>query len=45
MFKNIQTWHEVLFQHYEQLSPLGQLQIPTESQVINFETDSNLNLL
>jgi hypothetical protein len=39
MSKNIQTWHEALFEHYEQLSPLDQLQIPNASQLINFGTD------
>jgi hypothetical protein len=37
--------HEAIFEHDEQLSPLAQLQIPIAYQVINFGTDSNLNLL
>jgi hypothetical protein len=42
--KNIQTFHEVRFEHDKKISPLAQLQIPTASHVINFRIDSNLNL-
>jgi hypothetical protein len=42
--KNIQTFHEVRFEHDKQISPFAQLQIPTASHVMNFRTDSNLNL-
>jgi hypothetical protein len=33
------------FEQNEHLSPMAQLQIPTGSHVINFGTNSNLNLL
>jgi hypothetical protein len=42
--KNTQTWHEASFEDHEQLSTLAHLQIPTTADVINFGTDSNLNL-
>jgi hypothetical protein len=42
--KNVQTLQEARLGPSEQLSPLAQLQIPNASQVINFGTDSNLNL-
>jgi hypothetical protein len=44
MSKNIQALHDAIFEQYEQLSPLTQLQIPTGSYVIYFGIDSNLNL-
>jgi hypothetical protein len=37
--------HEARFEHDEQLSPLAQFQIPIASQLTNFGTDSNLNLV
>jgi hypothetical protein len=42
--KPLQTLYEAKFEHVEQLSPLSQLQIPTRIHVINFGTNSNLNL-
>jgi hypothetical protein len=36
--------HDAGFEHDEQLSPLAQLQILNISHVINFGTDSHLNL-
>jgi hypothetical protein len=39
MFKNIQTLHDAINEHGEQLSPLAQLEITTASHVINFGTD------
>jgi hypothetical protein len=44
-FKNTQTLHETRFEYFEHLSQLGQLPIPNIHHVINFGTDSNLNLL
>jgi hypothetical protein len=44
MSEIIQTLHEAYFIHDEQFSALGELQIPNTSPVINFRTDSNVNL-
>jgi hypothetical protein len=44
MSEIIQTLHEAYFIHDEQFSALAELQIPNTSPVINFRTDSNLNL-
>jgi hypothetical protein len=44
-FKNIQTLHVFRFEYFEQLSKLGELQIPNRIHVIKFGIDSNLNLL
>jgi hypothetical protein len=38
----IQTCDEASFEHIEQVSQLGQLQIPNRSHVINFGTKSTL---
>jgi hypothetical protein len=40
----IQTLHEASVGHGQQLSQLAKLQIPKIFHVINFGTDSNLNL-
>jgi hypothetical protein len=40
---NIQTFHDPSFEHGEQLSQLGQIQIPTRIHVINLGKNSNLN--
>jgi hypothetical protein len=45
MSKNTQAWLGARFECFEQLSQLGHLQIPNKIHVINFGTDSNLNLL
>jgi hypothetical protein len=42
---NTQTLYDARFEYFEQLSKLGQLQIPNIIHVINFGTDSNLNIL
>jgi hypothetical protein len=42
--KNFQTWQSGRFKTDEQLSPLAQLQTPTGFNVINFGTNSHLNL-
>jgi hypothetical protein len=41
--KLVQTLHWAIFECYEQLCQLSQLQIPTRVHVINFGTNSNLN--
>jgi hypothetical protein len=41
---NVQTLQGAIFQHAEQRSPLAHLHIPTASYLINFWTNSNLNL-
>jgi hypothetical protein len=42
--KKIQILQRGRYETIEQLSPLSQLQMPTVFQVINFGTNSNLNL-
>jgi hypothetical protein len=43
--KNSQTLHEDRIEYSDKLCQLGQLIIHNEIHVINFGTDSNLNLL
>jgi hypothetical protein len=40
----VRTLYGASFEHIEQLSLLGQLQIPNRNHVTNFGTYSNLNL-
>jgi hypothetical protein len=42
--KKVQTLHDAKFETYEQLSLLAQFQITNKFHVINFGTNSNLNL-
>jgi hypothetical protein len=43
--KNPQTLHEARFEYFKQHSQLVRLQIPNKIHVINFGTNSNLNIL
>jgi hypothetical protein len=42
--KNMQTLQTAIFEYVEELSPLGQLQIPNKIVVINSGTGNNFNL-
>jgi hypothetical protein len=42
--KLVETLHGAVFELYEQLCQLAQLEIPNRIIVINFGTNSNLNL-